>query len=178
MALLDKHKIPKEVVLGKDNIPELNKLIKKAGISPNESKLIKAFRRRHKNRGYSSKNRDEYTFEYLILEEEVKTNKKEVTKKINLLEDFHETSKKLTDEIMEMKELKSLYKQFVSSDEESSISGDSVMDMEALDHLNAEADRIQKRARDLVDWSISPLCSDFESSSEDDNDDADIDVVS
>ena len=161
-----------EVVLGKKNIPELNKLIEKAGISPKakEDKLIKAFRRRHQNRGYSSKKRDEYTCEHLILEEEVKYNKKKMTKKMDLLGDFRETSKKLTDEIMEMKELKSLYKQFVSSDEESSISGDSVMDMEALDHLNAEADRIQKRARDLVDFSISPLCSDFESGSEDDID--------
>ena len=167
-----------EVVLGKDNIPELNKFIKKPGFCPKEKKVITDFRRRHKNRGYSSKKRDEYTCEHLILEEEVKSNKKKVSKKMDLLKDFGETSKKLTDEIMKMKELKSFYKQFVSSDEESSISGDSVMDMEALDHLNAEADRIQKRARDLVDWSISPLCSDFESSSEDDNDDADIDVVS
>ena len=166
-----------EVVLGKDNIPELNKFIKKPGFCPKEKKVITDFRRRHKNRGYSSKKRDEYTCEHLILEEEVKSNKKKVSKKMDLLKDFGETSKKLTDEIMKMKELKSFYKQFVSSDEESSISGDSVMDMEALDHLNAEADRIQKRARDLVDWSISPLCSDFESDSGDDND-IDIDVKS
>ena len=172
MALLENHKIPIEVVLGKKNIPELNNLVKEAGLSPMESKLIKAFRRRHQNRGYSRDSRDEYTCEHLILEEEVKVNKKIVTKKIDLLEDFRETSKKITDEIMEMKALKSLYSQFVSSDEESSISGDSVLDMEALDQLNAEADKIQMRARALVDLSISPLCSDFESDSGDDEIDA------
>ena len=166
-----------EVVLGKKNIPELNELLQKAGISlkAKEDKLIKAFRRRHQNRDCSNNKRNKETCEYLILEEEVKSNKKKVTKKMDILKDFGETTKKLTDGIMEMKELKSFYKQFVSSDEESSISGDSVMDMEALDHLNAEADRIQKRARDLVDWSISPLCSDIESDSGDDND-VDIDV--
>merc|ERR1711976_94797 len=82
LALLEKYEIPMEVVLGKKNIPELNKLIEKAGISPKakEDKLIKAFRRRHQNRGYSSKKRDEYTCEHLILEEEVKYNKKKMTK--------------------------------------------------------------------------------------------------
>ena len=67
-----------EVVLGKKNIPELNKFIKKPEISPKELKLIRDFRRRHKNRGYKSKKRDEYTCEHLILEEDVKLRKKKI----------------------------------------------------------------------------------------------------
>ena len=127
----------------------------------------KAYRRRQQNRECAANKRNEYTCEYLILEEDVKEGKKYLEQRLNNLEKIRQETKSLTESITEWEGLREQYLDLMSSDDESIED----VDFDALDKLDCDADEAKQRMRELMQRNISPLISDIESEEED------IDVV-
>jgi len=145
--IIQRLKIPYNVVVGKGTIKALNEILKPALkknlISKQEDSAIRNFRRRVQNRQHSQTKQKKTNSDIDNAEEQVEKAKSSISAKSILLSKDAIEARNLADEIKKMEKMRDEW-----SNTESDFSN---IDDDSLDELERYSEMRQKRARDILD---------------------------